>query len=163
MKVVYCWKLFIDESCLLKKVVYWWKLSMVESCLLRKVVYWWKFSIDESWTSLRSDSLWRFACGDVLFSPSKPETGETSPGRFPFFIFHFQTVTLGSIHNYRWKFKVSMSAQLSSRFLAGFSSLLFSSSAAEGQSNDYWAKRFETSPHSWHLTNLTYFIFKLSL
>ena len=65
MKVVYCWNLFINESCLLMKVVYWWKLSIDESCLLVKVVYWWKLSIDESWTSLRSDSLWRFACGDV--------------------------------------------------------------------------------------------------
>ena len=37
------------------------------SCLLMKAVYWWKFSVAESCpNSQRSDSLWRFACGDVL-------------------------------------------------------------------------------------------------
>ena len=65
MKGVFRWKSSIDESCQLIKVVYWSKLSFDESCLLVKVIYWWKLSIDESWTSLRSDSLWRFACGDV--------------------------------------------------------------------------------------------------
>ena len=89
MKVVYRWKLSIDENCQLKKVVCWWKLSFDESCLLMKVFYWrkwsidesclivescilmkvaycWKLSIDESLNCLRSDSLWRFACGDVF-------------------------------------------------------------------------------------------------
>ena len=59
-------KLSIYESCLLMKVVFLWKLSFDGSCLLMKIVYWWKLSIDESFNSQRSDSLWRFACGDVL-------------------------------------------------------------------------------------------------
>ena len=41
-------------------------VSEDESCLLVKIVNWRKLSIDEGWTSLRSDSLWRFACGDVI-------------------------------------------------------------------------------------------------
>ena len=73
MKVVYWWSLsidescFFDESCLLMRVVYWWKLSFDERCLLMKVVQWWKLPIDESYNSQRSDILWRFACGDVIY------------------------------------------------------------------------------------------------
>ena len=47
MKVVYWWKLSIDESCLLMKVVDE-SFHVDESCLLMKVVYWWKLSTDES-------------------------------------------------------------------------------------------------------------------
>ena len=79
-----------------------------------------------------------------------PETAETGPDRFPFFSFHFQTVTLGSIHNYHWMFKVWERAQLPSRFLARFSSMLFlpalSSSAAEGDSDEFWAKISKQTP-----------------
>ena len=48
MKVVYWWRLSIDESCFLMKVVYWWELSIDESYLLMNVVYWWKLSSDGS-------------------------------------------------------------------------------------------------------------------
>ena len=41
-------------------------VSEDESCLLVKIVNWRRLSIDEGWTSLRSDSLWWFACGDVI-------------------------------------------------------------------------------------------------
>ena len=47
----------------------WLMLTLVsedESCLLVKIVNWRKLWIDEGWTSLRSDSLWWFACGDVI-------------------------------------------------------------------------------------------------
>ena len=47
MKVVYWWKLSIDESCLLMKVVYWWKLSVDERCLSMKVFNWWNLSIGD--------------------------------------------------------------------------------------------------------------------
>ena len=67
MKFVYWWKLFFYDSCLLMRVVYWWKLSFDERCLLMKVVQWWKLPIDESYNSQRSDILWRFACGDVIY------------------------------------------------------------------------------------------------
>ena len=42
MKIVYWWKLSIDESCLLMKVVCWWKVSIDESFQLMKFVYWWQ-------------------------------------------------------------------------------------------------------------------------
>ena len=32
-------------------------------------IWWHKLSIDKSWNSQRSDSLWRFACGDVFTGP----------------------------------------------------------------------------------------------
>ena len=62
MKVVNWWSLSIDESCF-----FLWKLSFDERCLLMKVVQWWKLPINESYNSQRSDILWRFACGDVIY------------------------------------------------------------------------------------------------
>ena len=61
MKVVYWWRMSIDESCFLMKVVFWWKLSIDESYLLMNVVYWWKLFFDESCLLMKVAYWWKLS------------------------------------------------------------------------------------------------------